>query len=55
LEKYSLTNREQTAGLTLEEIGAKFGDHVAVEISAIDVDQIEFEKTGDKQVESVDA
>ncbi|KIW74526.1 hypothetical protein Z517_11296 [Fonsecaea pedrosoi CBS 271.37] len=44
----------ETAGLTLEEIAARFGDHVAVEISAIDVNKLEFEKTGEKRVESVE-
>ncbi|OAG34090.1 hypothetical protein AYO21_11759 [Fonsecaea monophora] len=44
----------ETAGLTLEEIAAKFGDHVAVEICAIDVNKLEFEKTGEKRVETVE-
>lgn len=43
----------QTAGFTLEEIAAKFGDHVAVNISEIDIDNIEIEKKADKHVEVV--
>ncbi|EXJ63253.1 uncharacterized protein A1O5_11574 [Cladophialophora psammophila CBS 110553] len=43
----------ETTGLTLEEIAAKFGDHVAVEISAIDINQVEIEKTDGQHVESI--
>jgi hypothetical protein len=38
--------------LTLEEVAAKFGDHVAVEFSAIDVDQVAIEKLTASHVES---
>jgi hypothetical protein len=38
----------------LEEIAAQFGDHVAVEISAIDVDRVEIEKTPAQQVERIE-
>ncbi|KAK5268355.1 hypothetical protein LTR99_004241 [Exophiala xenobiotica] len=43
----------ETAGLTLEEIAAQFGDHVAVKISDIDVDQVMIEKSDDKHVEHI--
>ncbi|KAK5047279.1 hypothetical protein LTR84_006801 [Exophiala bonariae] len=42
----------ETAGLTLEEIAAKFGDHVAIEIKNIDVDLVDMEKSKNKHVET---
>ncbi|KEF55574.1 uncharacterized protein A1O9_08324 [Exophiala aquamarina CBS 119918] len=42
----------ETAGLTLEEIAAKFGDHVAVEIENINVDLVEVEKSDNTHVET---
>ncbi|KAI1618897.1 general substrate transporter [Exophiala viscosa] len=45
----------ETAGLTLEEVAAKFGDHVAVDMSTIDIDHIEIEKTADAHVERIGA
>jgi hypothetical protein len=42
----------QVAGLTLEEIAATFGDHVAVEFSSINVDQVSIEKVAATHLET---